>query len=760
MKKLSIKTTAVSLALITAALGAGLGVSAVSANEKKENVSKAYANTKNDNKEKNDVNCKDETVYVLSKANGRVKKIIVSDWLKNVLSSALLNDSSQLENIVNVKGEETFSTGENGSKVWNAEGGDIYYTGETDKELPVTMSVKYFLDGKELSPEEIKGKSGKVSIRFEYANNQYENVKIDGKEEKIYVPFAVLTGAMLDNEVFRNVEVSEGKVINDGDKTVVVGYALPGMQNSLKLDKEKLEIPDSIEIRADVKNFSLSETVTVVTNEIFNNIDIDNVDSADDLEDALNKLSDAVNQLSDGSVQLYDGLNTLLQKSSELIEGIDKLVEGAESLKNGTSDLAEGSAKLADGSIQVSKGSKQLADGSSQVLNGSKDLSDGLDTLTQNSAALCEGSKQVFDSFLSSATNQLREAGLTIPDLTIENYRQVLEQVLSSLNEEDVTKLANERAREKVTEAVMAKEDEIKAAVSAAVREEVLTQVKAAVRENVEAQVLSSLGFTKEQYEAAVKAGMIPEEQQKQITSAIDAQMESDNVKALIAQKTDEKMQSDETTALISQKVEEQEQLLIEQNMNSPEVQAQIRSAVESALAAEEKIKSLIAQLDSYNQFYTGLNQYTAGVGQAAEGAAKLASGAADLNSGAKDLSGGTDTLQSGAKDLAEGAAKLDNGAKQLYDGLLTLKNNTPALIDGITRLRDGAKELSQGMKEFKEQGVQKLIDAVDGDIAGLVDRLKAAVDVSKRYNIFTGLDDNMEGSVKFIYRTDSIKTE
>ena len=168
--------------------------------------------------------------------------------------------------------------------------------------------------------------------------------------------------------------------------------------------------------------------------------------------------------------------------------------------------------------------------------------------------------------------------------------------------------------------------------------------------------------------------------------------------------------------------------------MASDEVQAQFAAASEGA----KSVISLKTSLDSYNTFYLGLQSYTAGVSQAAAGAGEL---------------------KAGTDDLKSGTSKLYAGATELYDGILTLKNGTPALVDGITQLRDGAMQLSDGLKEFNEQGVQKLVDAVDGDLTGLTTRLRATIDVSKNYRSFSGIDDNMDGQVKFIYRTDAIES-
>lgn len=202
--------------------------------------------------------CKDETVYVLAGADGSVQKIIVSDWIKNALESDTISDRSDLTDIENIKGDESYTLDENNMAVWDAQGNDIYYQGKIEKELPVNMTVSYKLDGKAISAEELAGKSGTVTIRFDYKNNQYEMVEIDGKREKIYVPFAMLTGMLLDSDTFRHVQVTNGKLLNDGDHTIVVGLAFPGLQENLSISRETLEIPSYVEITADVTDFELA----------------------------------------------------------------------------------------------------------------------------------------------------------------------------------------------------------------------------------------------------------------------------------------------------------------------------------------------------------------------------------------------------------------------------------------------------------------------------------------------------------------------
>lgn len=515
--------------------------------------------------DKSTQNEKTETVYVFASAAGDVRKIIVSDWIHNPNGSDTLIDSSTLNDVENVKGDETYTVNEDGMRVWNAAGSDIYCQGTTDRALPVSVKVSFTLDGEPISAEALEGKSGRVKIRFDYTNNCFETVEIDGKQERINVPFAMLTGVLLDGDVFSNVEISNGKLVNDGSRTIAAGLAFPGLGENLGIDSEKLEIPDYVEITADAKNFKLTNTVTIAANELFNQIDASELDSVDDLKASMTELSDSMGALTDGSSALYDGLCTLLEKTDVLTAGIDA---------------------LADGAAQVKAGAESAAQGANSVYGGADALASGLAQIDAGSASLNAGAAQVFNSLLANANSQLAAAGLDIPTLTIENYSQVLDAVLAQLG------------------------------------------------------------------------GSVP------------------------------------------------------------------------------AIEQLKAQLDSYNAFYTGLQSYTAGVGSAKQGA---------------------DSLAAGAEQLRDGANALSSGVNSLYDGILELKNGIPALSDGVTQLRDGAMQLSDGLNEFNEKGIQKLIDAVNGDVSTLAARLRATADVSKDYKSFSDLAEGTDGSVKFIYRTESI---
>jgi len=722
-------TKIIAICLCAALCLGGAGVAFAQTGSKQESAQPTAAQKAADLQQKIS---KDETVYVLAGADGSVQKIIVCDWLKNELGSASLTDKSGLSNIENVKGDESYSINGDNMTVWDAQGNDIYYQGDIQKELPVGLTVRYTLNGKAVSPEQLKGQSGKVTIRFDYENRQYETVQINGQNQRIYVPFAMLTGMILDNDTFRNVTVTNGKLVNDGDRTVVVGLAFPGLQENLNLSRDQLSIPSSVEITADVTDFSLGMTVTLACNDLFSqlgDVDLGSLDAAG----SLNKLTDAMDQLLNGSSALYDGLTTLLDKSGELAAGVEELAQGAAAIKAGADSLDEGAAELKAG----------LAD-----------LSEGLNKLSANSAALNGGAEQVFNSLLETATAQIRAKGLTVPDLTIENYAEELNKLIKSLDETTVY----ENALTQVTDAVEKQRPLITQKVTAAVRQEVETKVTAAVKTEAataaQAQVAENViqtatRMTKKDYDAAVAAGQIPQatqdavnaaiqaqlsdpDVQKQINAAVEAQMASETVKNTIKAQTDAQMQTEKVQATISQNVELQVKKAIAENMASDEVQKQLQAASEGS----KTLIALKASLDDYNAFYLGLLDYTAGVDEAAEG---------------------SNELYAGAGDLKDGTAELRAGAAKLYAGVLQLKDGTPALVSGVTQLKDGAMQLSEGLQQLNKEGIQKLTKLLQDDLGDLTARVQATIDVSKDYRSFSGISDDASGQVKFIYRTDEI---
>ncbi len=686
---------------------------------------------------------KDETVYVMAKADGSVDKIIVSDWIRNNKKATTVKDVAALADIENVKTDASFTLDSDNMRVWQADGSDLYLQGTGTEPLPVDLSVTYSLNGKVTTPEEIEGKSGKVTIRFDYTNNAYETVKINGKEERIYVPFLMMSGMILDGEKFSDVTVTNGKVVSDGDRKIVAGIAFPGLQHDLGLSREDINIPGYFEVTADAKDFALGTTVTIATNGLTKDLDPDDLDSLDKLNDSLGTLESAMSALVDGSSQLYTGLDTLLSKSGELTSGVEALYDGA-------SQLSEGAEQVDNGAKQLSDGASTLSNGTVTIDLGALNLSAGLSELTSNNSALTNGSDMTFTSILATARKALQDAGLDVPELTPDNYAAVLNSLLEQLSDKNVTAQATAVAKEKVTAAVEANRDTITSAVTDAVRQTIIPEVEAGVKAQVTAKVLSTMGYSVEDYNAAVAAGLVDEATQSVVNGAIETQMNSDEVKATVNALVEQNLQGETAQAAIKQNTEAKIAELIEQNMQSEEVQQGIAEALAKAKSGRESIESLKAQLDSYNTFNSGLKTYTDGVGSASAGAAQLHSGTSQLKDGSKEL-------KDGASSLKEGTSQLSGGAEELKNGVLTLKDGVPALVDGVSRLREGSMQLSDGLKQFSDEGISKITSLLKDNVGDLGERIKAIIKVSQNYRSYSGLTEGMDGEVKFIYKTDEI---
>ena len=613
------------IAVAAAGVIAGTGVTAAAfgtANktEDTENTSAASSQAAETTEQKKP--SKDETVYVLANADGSVKKIIVSDWIKNN-GGKTVSDKTELSDIKNVKGDESYVMDTDNMREWNADGKDIYYQGTISKALPVDLKVSYELDGKPVSAESLAGKSGKVTIRFDYTNNQYKNVSIDGKNTKIYVPFVMLTGLLLDNDIFTNVEISNGKIINDGDRIIAVGFALPGMKENLNLSRDKVDIPDFVEITADVKNFALGNTLTVAANSIISDLDVSKLDSADDLQASLTELSSAMSKLLDGSSELYGGLSELLLKSNELISGVDKLANGASALSDGAAALSAGLSKL-----------------------------------VSNNDTLNAGAKQVFDTLLSTVSQKLKDNGITVDTLTVENYKTVIGGLLENPTDSQKAELIN------IADAAL------NAKLSAiGVPQNCYGAVKVLL-----ATKLSS-GETQESAMAEIAAMLqnISDPQNAAAIGAAAATAESENGKQII--------------------------------------NAFCLNLANQTL--EPTVKEAVAQLDSYNEFYKGVLAYTAGAKQAYDGST-------ELKNGAKELSDGANALKSGSSQLVGGVQQLTDGSKRLADGLKEFNEKGISKLTSlagddlgslVTRIK-ATVEVSRDYKSFAG-----IADGTDGDV-------------------------------------------
>lgn len=389
---------------------------------------------------------KEETVYVIADNTGKEQKIIVSDHLINNDDKDTLEDASTLKDIENVKGDETFT--QSGNKVtWQADGNDIFYQGTSESELPVTQKLTYYLDGKEVTPEELAGKSGEVTIRFDYTNNQKVTAKIDGKDEDIYVPFMAVSGMILGDE-FSDIEVENGKVISDGSNNVVVGYALPGLKESLNVKDDDFDgdvtIPDYVEVKAKVENFKLDTTMTVVMNAT-NFISADSDNDTSKLDEVFDTLTDAMDQLTDGSAELADGVDTLKSKMGDFKDGVGTLQSGVHAYTDGAGKIASGITQLSDSIPTLSNGVGTLNSSAATIADGVELLDNTLKTSftdqekaamqTQASSAVdaqAEGIKSQASAAVDSQAEGIKNQASAVVDAQAEAIKSQAEAVVDA----------------------------------------------------------------------------------------------------------------------------------------------------------------------------------------------------------------------------------------------------------------------------------------------------------------------------------------
>lgn len=377
---------------------------------------------------------KEQTVYVNADESGNTQDIIVSNWLKNSQGDHSLLDKSDLSDIENVKGEETFTQSGDGTITWEAGGKDIYYQGKTSDELPVSVRMTYYLNGNKIQPSQLAGKSGEVKIRIDYENHSQQTRVVNGKQESISTPFMMTTGMILPVETFSNVQVSNGKVISDGKNNIVIGIGFPGLSDSLKISDikgmEDKEIPDYVEVTASVTDFSLAMTATVATTGTLSQLGLDGIDDLDDLKESMDTLSDSSKTLVKGSKalqegiqqldasadvftaglasadsgagQLKSGIDTLNAKKGELTSGINQLANGinsletgADTLQAGVKDYTDAAAEIGTGIGQVNSGAVQLKGGIDTLNSKKKELTDGVSVLGAGGKQLNSGAKSL-----------------------------------------------------------------------------------------------------------------------------------------------------------------------------------------------------------------------------------------------------------------------------------------------------------------------------------------------------------------------------
>ena len=349
---------------------------------------------------------KTETVYSVLNSDGSISDTIVSSWLHDEDGINNIKETLNLTDVKNIKSNEKPSKDGN-TYTWNAKGNDVYYEGTATKQLPVSVKIRYELDGQEMSAKDMEGKSGHLKLMISFTNNYSEVKNINGKS--IVVHPSYLAGGMLNMSTgkFSNVKCESGKIVNDGTNEMLAFANIPGLNETLKsagLDKvnNQLGISDDVTVEADVNDFDLGSIMVGMTNEIDLASELGEIGSVSELTDGIDQLIEADDQLIDGSKQLYDGTTQLKEQAAPLTGSSDQvrqLSAGAIQLNDGVKALQTGLTAYTNGVDTLAAGSQQLygiPQGVSQIQNGvSGNLGQGKTNLLDGATALNEGLKQL-----------------------------------------------------------------------------------------------------------------------------------------------------------------------------------------------------------------------------------------------------------------------------------------------------------------------------------------------------------------------------
>ena len=657
-------------------------------------------------------NTRDEMVYVFDKADGTQDHVLVT------------------EKVTDSKGETTTNQS------------------TSDKTAPVSIKVTYKLNGVETKPEDMIGKSGKVTIRYDYTNNEKKNITVNGKSQIAYVPFTMITGTLLPTDKFSNVEVTNGKVSKVGDNIIALGMAMPGLKDTLnlKFDGESLDmdIPEYFEISADVEDFELDMSMSVATTSTLNDIDTDDFSLAK-LEDKMNELQSAADQLTDGTVTLQNGTQTLSDSIPALRDGVNQLNDGASQLKDGiyaytdgATALAAGAGQLKDGISAYTAGANQLGAGAGQLQAGLKTYTDGVGALNVGSGTLQSGLSTYTGGVASAAAGAVSlQTGLKAYTDGVASAEAGASQLTGKTVMEqaaDLQKLGTALGLSDVTIATDLSDLGKKSSSEAA------TDISAYFVKYLTAYTTNIITET---YTEAMTSG---KPYSPQVSQAGSKDYVYVNQLGLLIKAAGNIGASSALDAVVS-------------NLSNNEtINAALKQLTEGSQSLTDGLGELVKNNDTLN---AGASQLNAGLAQLSGnndtlngGIAQISAGLAQLNDNNDALNGGIEQIAGGFSTLNSNNEALRSGSTQLADGTSTLKSSSVTLADGVTQLNDGAITLKDGMAEFNETGIKAITSLVGDDADTAVDTIKEVIKLGQNYNTFLGKSDGKDNSVTFIYKT------
>ena len=676
---------------------------------------------------------KDESVYVKLDSDGKVNEVKVSEHLSNY-SGKKFTDKTGLNNIKNVNGNEKFSIKDN-NITWETNGNDIYYQGTYDKELPIDVKVSYYLNGEKRNVNDMLNQKGKVKIVIEYENKKYEKVNINGKMEKIYVPYAIITTSMLNNNDNKNIKVTNGKIIDNGVTSIITAVSSPGLYESLKVND--LKDLDKVEITYETNSFSLNSIYAVATTTVFDDTDLNSFGNINNIYNNVNLLQknmdtlvSASKKLNDGSKKISTGLNELNAKTQELL-GKYQYYRNQDS-----NTLKEELIKIVESNINkiTPELENEITDAASKLIKENiKDLESSVITYT------LENTKKVVNGNINEIINSIDVTGIVNNVIKSDLYNLLTsDQEIQSL-----TNLLKSEINGALKQIINSKVKKMTDGIAASLNKEIPDAYYEALA--------TQYGVTFEQAKAIAGTAQLD------MANNIKKTLSNINVADEIINELNDKEYLSNLVKTYSTKISENLKTAIgsDEKINAliKDIKDKIMSAIKSDLSKDniylnDEVKKLIA--DTVDKI---------------------------VNDTAKDLASKytedyTNKVVKNVINKEFSEANVDSKLREILqihegdisDKLYILDTTVNTLSDAISQLNNGSKELSNGMNllsngldKYNNEGIKKISKLVNGDVKSFQKRFEAAKKLSSKYQTLDSIDKNTKGTSKIIFMIDSV---
>ena len=723
---------------------------------------------------------KSETVYVTMDAKGNVSKKIVTDWLHTEQAGVQVADQSDLDGIQNIKSD--VKPVQKGNQIaWNMDSTDLYYKGESQKDLPVDISIRYYLDGAEIEPSDLAGKSGKVKIEIQMKNTQPHTVNINGREAVIYTPVAALGGMLLPEEKFQNIKMENGATLGDGSKQLAVFIALPGLHDSLDLasmpieELKSLTFPETFTLTADVKDFELDNMYFAMTTDI---PALDLSKASGQLSEikkslyALNDMQNAVEQLDPDHVLrslLTDGDN--MREMRSLMEELTSIYEKEKALLDLLPQyftkenlaLVGKLAKDADAAeLTQLLGDTKLLSCANQLLDSS--LIKNIQKLLIDVVALQSIDLEPLDQILSAAGNLDSLSGV------LDSSSGLLSKLASSQEElQTLTELMGSSTDAvKLLKEVSSLLDSLKKQGITLTEDDIRVMVDALVDKKAMEIAAEKTGVSAQRVQAIRKELAQKDEIADSVTKQLSALLkEAEALSTRVEQIGPDRVESLLTFAT---GVLPDLQTLAGELAKNKDQLASLNDLLSDTSTMQYLQKTAKQLMQMKQDFEANAGQLTllAQVMQAASNP-HLKAFAKMLPTLAQDLKDAAPILESLSGDLNDPAvrASLENMPKTVA-ALMRIQADLSSGSEIMKALQNAAQPetlstasgIVKTLDQIEQQGLlSKYTDAADA-ASSLLGRVQAWLNLSKEYGLYTQAADGMDTDVKFILKTDGIKAE